>query len=275
MKGKSICTAMLLCPLCQPHLLSILSFPWHASPSSFHCISAQPALDGRHRDRLPAGHSCRIAPGRISPARPDRWPPTPTRRCPAVGRGGYRCHRYRPVDATLLAADSDCRCIALATPLPVRLPADQVVTLRLAVAGVQPGMNTMTLRTTAGMAQTQVQVVTAGLGAGRDVLSELVTVAKDRGLSPWFIVHDLRGELRNCGCSGGSLGGVEHLAALPIEVARLEPKVAARFLLSGDSEGTVPGLGAALAEHSWTPDEQPVLVSADAATAVSTPGAGW
>ena len=177
-----------------------------------------------------------------------------------------------PVDATLLAADSDCRCLALDTPLPLRLPAGQAVALRLVVAGVQPGMKTMILRTTAGTAQTQVQVVTAGLGEGRDVLAGLLTTASERALSPWFIVHDLRGEVRNCGCSGGSLGGIEHLAALPKEVARLAPAVTARFLLSGDSDGATPGLGDVLADHGWSRDDQAVLVSADAATAVATPG---
>ena len=152
-----------------------------------------------------------------------------------------------PVDSTLLTAESDCRCLALVSPLPLRLPAGQAITVELRVVGVQPGMKTMILRTTSGMAQVQVHVVTAGLGAGHDALAKLLKTADARHLSPWFIVHDLRGEVRNCGCSGGSLGGVEHLAALPKEVARLAPAVTARFLLSGDTDGTTPDLAAALA----------------------------
>jgi len=178
-----------------------------------------------------------------------------------------------PVDATLLAAETDCRCLSLAIPLPVRLPAGTAVILPLAVSGVLSGVKTLTLRTTAGTVQAQVQVVSAGLGVGRDVLASALAAAGDGGFAAWFIVHDLRGALRNCGCSGGSLGGVEHLAALPAEVARLAPTVPTRFLLSGDSDGAHPGLGAALAKAGWGRDEQAVVVSGDPAAALAEPGA--
>jgi len=176
-----------------------------------------------------------------------------------------------PVAATLLAAETDCRCLALASPLPLPLPAGAPVALQMAVVGVLPGLKTMTLRTTAGAVQASVHIVSAGLGAGRDALGAALTLATGRRASPWFIVHDLRGQLRNCGCSGGSLGGIDHLAALPAEVARLAPGLGARFVLSGDSDGERAGVGAALAERGWTRDDTAVVVAADPAEAVARP----
>ena len=176
-----------------------------------------------------------------------------------------------PVAATVLAAETDCRCLALASPLPMPLPAGAPVALQVTVVGVLPGVKTVTLRTTAGTVRASVQVVSAGLGDGRDVLGAVLALATERRALPWFIVHDLRGQLRNCGCSGGSLGGINHLAALPAEVARLAPGLAARFLLSGDSDGMQTGVGAALAGHGWVRDDVTVVVAADPAEAVARP----
>ena len=64
-----------------------------------------------------------------------------------------------------------------------------------------------------------------------------------------MIVHDLKGETRNCGCSGGSLGGINHLAAL----RDLFPT--ARLVLTGTVErgesSSSPVVGPALAPYGW------------------------
>jgi len=76
------------------------------------------------------------------------------------------------------------------------------------------------------------------------------------------IAHDFSGEIRNCGCSGGSLGGIDHLAALPAAVAAWAPGISARFVLTGDVEGHRTGVETALTACGWKRDPA-IVVSAN------------
>jgi hypothetical protein len=164
--------------------------------------------------------------------------------------------------ATLLAAEADCRCISLATPLPAGLPAGKPVPLTIHVTATQPGVKTLTLRTTAGSVAINIQVVTAGLGQGRDQVENVLKAAAAAQGQIWFVVKDLRGEIRNCGCSDGSLGGMDHLAALPQLCKELSPNTRPRFILVGDTEGMRTGVAAALAQRGWEQSPPDVLASA-------------
>ena len=130
-------------------------------------------------------------------------------------------------------------------------------------------MKTLILRTTAGTAQVQIQLVTAGLGEGRDILATITSNALDRHLTPVVIIHDLRGEIRNCGCPAGSLGGIEVLAALPGTLRHTVPS--ARFVLAGDTNGSRDGGRAALVDHGWSRDDNAIVVSADPLAALNQP----
>ena len=173
-------------------------------------------------------------------------------------------------DAVVMAIETDCRCVASSIPLPLTLIGGVATAIPLRVVGIQAGLKTVTLRTTIGTAQAQVQVVTAGMGQGRDLLNDLLRTALGRQLIPVVIVHDLRGEIRNCGCSAGSLGGLDHLAALPAQVRAQIP--GARFVLTGDSDGSRAGVGAALLTHGWSRDDAAIIVTADPLSALEQPG---
>ena len=129
-----------------------------------------------------------------------------------------------------------------------------VTQVHLQATGVLPGMKTVTVRTTQGTATAQVQVVTPGFGESSHLIAELVSQKLV------VIVHNLRGETRNCGCSTGSLGGIEHLAAshaaLPL----------ARLVLTGDAAGTNPAAVAALGRRGWEVRPADVVVSDDPLT---------
>jgi len=175
---------------------------------------------------------------------------------------------------TLLAAEVDCSCLVVLTPLPLALMPGRAAALRLRVAGVLPGMHSVRLATTGAPAQVEVQVIGEGLGQGGDLLDTLLAEARLARCTAWFVIHDLRGQVRNCGCSAGSLGGIDHLAALPAACRTRGPDVATRFVLSGevevaevrsatDERGSATrastGITAALAPYGWATDARIVV----------------
>lgn len=204
--------------------------------------------------------------------------------------------------ATLLAAESDCRCVSVTTALPLAMIPGTPTLITVRIAGLSSGIERLTLRSTLGPMTAQIQVVTGSLGSGRDVLQTVIDSAvRQQAASLWFIVHDLKGHVRNCGCSHGSLGGIDHLAALPALCASIQPHLKYRFLLSGDSEvkehhhrqgdssrassrdsshdagsdthddaGT---LHQALRAYAWTRDDRAVVVSPHPETAITLPDA--
>ena len=163
-------------------------------------------------------------------------------------------------DLTVLAIESPCRCVAVTTPFPLPMKAGTSAKLTLSVSGALPGLKTLTLRTTAGSLPIQVQVVSAGLGDGLTGWKAIAARAVAQKLSLVVIVHDLQGEIRNCSCSGGSLGGIDHLAALPTAVAVWAPGVSTRFVLTGDVDGHRNGVERALSACGWKRDAS-VIVS--------------
>lgn len=183
-----------------------------------------------------------------------------------TGTATVACTLTARLDAKLLAIETDCRCLASDAVLPLDLPAGRSVGIALRASGGLPGVKVATFRTTAGAVTAHIQVVSEGLGEGRAALAAACREARERQAQLWLVVHDLRGEARNCGCSGGSLGGIEHLAPLPALVRSLEPTVTARFLLTGDVDGGRTGgesLAARLREPGWTTEHEGVRVSAD------------
>jgi len=80
--------------------------------------------------------------------------------------------------AVLLAATSECPCVHLTTPTPVTLPAGQDVALTLAVSGLLPGIKTVALRTSIGVIEARIQVVSQGRGEGAAVWAELQQQAR-------------------------------------------------------------------------------------------------
>ncbi len=168
-----------------------------------------------------------------------------------------------PPATSLLAIDADCACIQARTRLPLVLPADGRAEVELRVVGMGSGAKPVTVRSTAGAMTVSVQVVCAGLGVGRDTLAAAARTARERGERAIVVVHDLRGQLRNCGCTAGSLGGIDRLAALPATWRALEPTAPARFVLSGDSDGSAPGVGDALARYGWSRGDPEVVVASE------------
>jgi hypothetical protein len=177
-----------------------------------------------------------------------------------------------PTAARVIAATADCRCVSVTTPMPLDLPAGQAVTMQVRVAGVLPGLKTLTIRTTAGTTRVQIQVVTAGMGKGSDSLADALLRARASHAAAWFVVHDLYGEVRNCGCSDGSLGGIDHLAALPEKCHAIAQDVSTKFILSGDSDGQRPGVGAALSPYGWKTDEAAIIITSKPESAVTRAG---
>ncbi len=169
-------------------------------------------------------------------------------------------------------AEFDCGCMSVLTPLPLSIPEGISSVISLRVAAVQSGIRAFTLHTSLGEVRASVQIVTDGLGQGLDVARQISETAEKLGCSLWVIVHDLRGELRNCGCSGGSLGGIDHLASLPGWLRMLAPGTHMRFLLSGDSDGPAVGLGAALIAHGWERDDEKIIVTAQPDEALQRAG---
>ncbi len=167
--------------------------------------------------------------------------------------------------AVLLAGTSECPCVHLTTPTPVTLPAGQDVALSLSVSGLLPGIKTVALRTSIGVIEVRVQVVSQGRGEGAAVWAELQQQAQANGWAATVLIHDLHGTVRNCGCSGGSLGGINILAGLAGLVRDSSRLPTPRLVLSGDVDGQRLGVGAALQEYGWQVNPADVVVRASAA----------
>jgi hypothetical protein len=158
----------------------------------------------------------------------------------------------------LLAITGDCRCVTVTAPLPLTVDASGRAEVTLRISGIQPGLHPLTVHTTAGTATLTVQVVGGGLGEGAAVLAEAVKQTRSAGGEALLVVHRLGNAVRQCGCSSGSLGGIDVLAALPGAWAAAGGG-AARFVLSGEA-----GAGAlALTAFGWTVGDP--AISTDAA----------
>lgn len=174
-------------------------------------------------------------------------------------------------DATLLVADTDCRCVHGTGTFPRPLKAHVPTIVAMQVAGVLPGVKTITLRTTVGAAAVTVDVVSAGLGEGVTAVDACLEAARQRGGAAWFLLPNLHGASRNCGCSAGSLGGIEHLAAFPRWCQARAAGVRASWLLVGDTDGNSPGLSERLRSCGWTLAGPEAIVSDVPAQAVRDP----
>ncbi len=161
---------------------------------------------------------------------------------------------------TILAVAVDCGCVQPLDALPLAVESGDT-TLHLQATGVLPGIKTVTVRTTLGSVTAQIQVVTPGFGEGLHLLTELRRAAR-----VMVIVHDLRGETRNCGCSSGSLGGIDHLAALPAALP------GARLVLTGNVAGDNPLVAAALARRGWEIQPPDVVITDDPLGALNRVG---
>ena len=177
-----------------------------------------------------------------------------------------------PPGVSIQAAHVDCACLRVESAIPAFVDAAGRWTLRLRVTGLRPGVEDILVATSAGIARAQIQIVGPGAGRGRDQLSTALTIAQTKGWAVWGIVHDLSGAIRQCGCSAGSLGGIDRLAALPASARSLAPGTTTRWILSGDSDGKHPGVGAALAIQGWSTGVPEVRVSADPLPLLGQPG---
>jgi len=166
----------------------------------------------------------------------------------------------------------DCACLKLATPLPATVGADGALPLDFRVTGMRPGVEDILVATNRGVLRAQLQIVGPGAGRGRDVLVQTLASAGREQLAVWAVVHDLRGQVRHCGCSQGALGGAGRLAALPALAATLAGIVPVRWILTGDTDGMRPGVGAALATHGWSIGAPEIAVSADPSPLLTRPG---
>ncbi len=117
--------------------------------------------------------------------------------------------------------------------------------------------------TSRGIVRAQLQIAGPGAGRGRDGLIQALATAGRERLAVWAVVHDLRSQVRHCGCSQGPLGGAGRLAALPALAASLASDVPVRWILTGDIDSKRPGLGAALVTHGWSLGAPEIVVSAD------------
>jgi hypothetical protein len=169
-------------------------------------------------------------------------------------------------------AATDCACVTLLTPLPLRLDGQGRGSLSFRVTGLRPGVEDILVATSAGIARAQIQIVGPGAGRGRDQLAAALATAQAKDWAVWGIVHDLAGSVRQCGCSAGSLGGIDRLAALPALARSLAPQATTRWILSGDSDGKHPGLSTALCTHGWSANIPEVRVSADPLPLLGLPG---
>ena len=174
--------------------------------------------------------------------------------------------RVQMVEAgMLMGVDIECPCVTTEMNLPRSLPAGESV-VTLIVKGVLPGLKQITLRTSHGPVTLVIDVATPGFGDANQVARAAVQATAAANLTLIAIVHDLSGALRNCGCSSGSLGGIEHLAAL----SQVLP--GARLALTGDIDGATPGVSSALAVHGWEVRPADIVVAADPLPVLTQPG---
>lgn len=177
-----------------------------------------------------------------------------------------------PPETVITAVLADCACLSvLATP-PLTVPASGAIDVPLRVSGVRPGVEEVTVVTTAGTLRARIHIVGPGAGAGRQVLEAALADARAQRLAVWGIAHDLLGQVRNCGCSHGSLGGAAILAALPTLAAALAPGITTAWVLTGDADGMRTGVGAALAKQGWALGHAKIAVAADPLPLLTDPG---
>ncbi len=177
-----------------------------------------------------------------------------------------------PGDGVVLAVESDCRCLHVTTPLPVPMTLGRPARLEAQVAGVTTGIESLTLHTSIGSVTAQVQVVTAGLGQGRDVLGATLAKVAQQKQELWLLAHDVRGVVRNCGCSSGSLGGAHLLAGLSCFCRKTQPTVQVRCILTGDTDGDRPGVADALMRYGWEVAPSAIVVTQDPSPHLTVPG---
>jgi len=173
---------------------------------------------------------------------------------------------------TLITATTECRCVHVLTRCPQAIVPGAPLTIVVQVAGVLPGVKTVSLRTTIGLVTATVQVVSSGLGLGRDLLQHALLSAQRDHAAVIVLLTDLKGAIRNCGCSDGSLGGLDHLAALPQWAQAQVPATALRFLYAGDTNGMRLGVDSLLSSHGWSPAGHAVVLSDHPEDAVLDPG---
>lgn len=166
----------------------------------------------------------------------------------------------------------DCACLGVRSALPATVDAAGRWALRLRATGLRPGVEDVLIGTSAGVLRAQLQLVGPGAGRGREQLAAVLGEAAAGGFAVLGILHDLRGEVRHCGCSLGALGGAGRLARLPALARELAPGVAARWVLSGDSDGMRPGVGAALIAAGWGATPPEVRASAEPLALLAAPG---
>ena len=137
---------------------------------------------------------------------------------PEPGQTLRRFVRLTP-GTTLLAVEGTCPCIQCRSPLPQTT--DQPV--ELALSGAMPGVKTLQFHTTAGVATLTVLVAIAGAADGMGIVDHLRT--QHPGANVWVLIDQPAEHPRNCGCSAGSLGGLDRIAGLPgvLQQAGLRP----------------------------------------------------
>lgn len=177
-----------------------------------------------------------------------------------------------PTRTTITAVIADCACIRVLSPMPLVIGDASRADIRLRITGMRPGMEDILVATSAGILRAQVQIVGPGAGRGRDQMQAALATAAGHGWSVLGIAHDLRGNVRHCGCSHGALGGIGRLSRLPRLAGELHPGVSTTWVLTGDTEGRRVGVAAALADHGWRLGDPRVLVTADPLPALGAPG---
>lgn len=177
-----------------------------------------------------------------------------------------------PSGTTVTGCMVDCACLRSLTTLPTVVPATGAVDLRFRATGMRPGVEDVVVATTAGTARAQLQLVGPGAGRGMDQLRAAVQQATASNWRLLGIAHDLRGQVRHCGCSAGALGGAGRILRLPGLARELAPGVMCTWVLSGDPDGKRAGLGATLAQTGWRIGDPSVRVADDPLPLLGAPG---
>ncbi len=165
-----------------------------------------------------------------------------------------------PSVGNVYAIEGSCGCIRVVSALPMHVDVQHPGVIDLQVVGLAAGVKTIRVLTDHGPATATIDLHIGTEGNGRSMLGQLAERIKgDQRLTPWFIIHDLRGSVRNCGCSAGSLGGIDYLAALPRQWHEISQGRPARFLLTGVIDGDRPTMSAALIDAGW--ERHPVDVT--------------
>jgi hypothetical protein len=98
-----------------------------------------------------------------------------------------------PPGTTITGILADCACLRPQVQLPLPVPASGQVLIPMRVSGVRPGVEDMTITTTAGTAKARIQIVGPGAGTGLPVLTAAIKEAQEKHLSMWGVIHNLQG----------------------------------------------------------------------------------